>query len=147
MSHAAFRTAALAFVAFAAHASLAGLAGCGGSEPPPPVAPPPAPAPTASATADTSGAPAPAPAPAQTTEEAHKLVVLAASCWLGGLWGDALGEQDAATKASGNETRCHELERRVWQTDDKTHFEQLRALEQNAVSDVVAAVDTAAKAD
>src|SRR3974390_2102728 len=125
MSHATSRSAALALVA---HSALAGLAGCGGSEPPPP-------------------APAPPPPAVQTPEAGHKLVVLAASCWLGGLWGEALGEQDPAAKATGNETRCHELERRVWQTDDKVRFEQLRALEWTAVSDVVAAVDTAAKAD
>jgi hypothetical protein len=73
-------------------------------------------------------------------------VVLAASCWFGGLWGEALGEQDQA-KVTGIETRCHELERRVWGGDDKTHYEQLRALEQNAVSDVIARVDEASKND
>lgn len=115
---------------------------CGGSQPPAPAPP----APVASATPPAApAAPAPAPA-AQTQEEAHKLVVLAASCWFGGLWGDALGEQDQA-KATGIETRCHDLERRVWDTDDKTHYEQLRALEQNAVADVVAKVDVAAKGD
>jgi hypothetical protein len=73
-------------------------------------------------------------------------MVLAASCWFGGLWADALGEQDDVKKA-GIETRCKELERRVWNADDKVHYEQLRGLEQNATSDVVAAVDSAAKAD
>jgi hypothetical protein len=62
------------------------------------------------------------------------------------MWSDALGEQDQA-KVTGIETRCHDLERRVWDTDDKTHYEQLRALEQNAVADVIAKVDVAAKGD
>ena len=116
-------------------------AACGGSQPPPTASPAPvsSSAPLASATA------APAPV-AQTQEEAHKLVVLAASCWFGGVWSDALGEQDQA-KATGVETRCHDLERRVWDTDDKTHYEQLRALEQSAVADVVAKVDVTAKGD
>jgi hypothetical protein len=124
-------------------ASIA-LAACGGSEPPP-AAPPPAtvasaPPPPASSAAATT------PAPAQTQEEAHKLVVLAASCWFGGLWADAMGEQDQA-KQAGIEARCHEIERRTWNTEDQAHFEQLRALEQNAVSDVVAAVDLATRTD
>ena len=128
----------------AAVLALLALAACGGSEPPP-VAPPTPPAPSDSA-APVASAPPAAPAPSQTQEEAHKLVVLAASCWFGGMWGDALGEQDQA-KVTGIETRCHELERRVWSTDDKVHFEQLRGFEQNAVSDVVAAVDQATKTD
>lgn len=120
------------------------LAGCGGSPPPPPPPPPPpvvAPPPVAS---DTT--PPPPPAPTQTQEEAHKLLVLATSCWFGGVWADALGEQDQA-KVTGIETRCHELERRVWGADDKTHYEQLRAFEQNAGADVVAKVDETAKTD
>jgi hypothetical protein len=120
-------------------------AACGGSQSPPAAPPPPvaSPTPPAGASASAPGAPAPA---AQTQEEAHKLVVLAAACWFGGMWGEALGEQDQA-KATGTETRCHDLEKRVWDTDDKTHYEQLRALEQNAVADVVAKVDVAAKGD
>jgi hypothetical protein len=91
-------------------------------------------------------APAAVPTGPQTQEEAHKLVVLAASCWFGGEWADALGEQDD-TKKAGIENRCHELERRVWGADDKTHYEQLRALEQNAMADVIAKVDETAKTD
>jgi hypothetical protein len=135
MGHAATCSAVLAVLA---------LAACGGNEPqpippPPPTAASDSPAPVAT-TAPTTGA------PVQTQEEAHKLLVLAVSCWFGGLWGDALGEQDQA-KVTGIETRCHELERRVWSTDDKAHLEQVRAFEQNAVSDVIAAVDQATKTD
>jgi len=74
------------------------------------------------------------------------LVVLAASCWFGGFWADALGEQDQM-KQAGTEARCHELARRIWDTDDKVHLEQLRGLETNAVADVVARVDTLSKSD
>jgi hypothetical protein len=96
--------------------------------------------------ADSSAPAAAAPAATQTQEAAHKLLVRAASCWFGGVWADALGEQDDVKKA-GIETRCKDVEQRVWQADDKVHLEQLRALEQNAVSDVVAAVDLATKND
>jgi hypothetical protein len=118
------------------------LAACGGSSPPPAPPPPPPPPPPVA----TEAPPPPPPATAKTHEEAHKLIVLAASCWYGGVWSDALGEQGPA-KAAGAEARCHDLERRVWGADDKTHFEQLRALEQNAVADVVARVDESAKGD
>jgi hypothetical protein len=84
------------------------------------------------------------PAPAQ--EEAHKLAVEAASCWFGGLWSDALGEQDQA-KQAGTEARCSDLAKRVWGTDDKAHIEHLRALESDAVADVVAKVDSLSKND
>jgi hypothetical protein len=122
---------------------LAAMA-CGGSEPPP-AAPPPA-ASAAAAPADSAPPAATAAAPAQSTEEAHKLLVRAASCWFGGMWADALGEQDDV-KQAGIETRCKEVERRVWSADDKAHLEQLRALEQNASSDIVAAIDLATKND
>jgi hypothetical protein len=119
------------------------LAGCAGSAPP--LAPSPSPAVNPAPLPVTGATPAP-PSPQQTREEAHKLVVLAASCWLGGLWADALGEQDSTTQA-GIHARCGELERRVWNADDDAHLEQLRALEANAVSDVTANVDLTAKND
>lgn len=79
--------------------------------------------------------------------EAHKLLVEAAACWFGGPWADALGSQDAA-KPKTVDARCHELERRVWGgAEDKIHYEQLRALENNAVADVIAKVDNSAKQD
>jgi hypothetical protein len=80
-------------------------------------------------------------------DEAHRLVIAAAACWAGGTWSDALGEEDAM-KQKGIEARCSDLERRVWAgAQDKTHYEQLRALETNAVADVVARVDETARAD
>jgi hypothetical protein len=117
------------------------LAACGASTPPP-SAPPPAPPPPVA----TAAPPSPAPPPPPTQEDAHRLVVLAASCWFGGLWADALGEQDPV-KAAGIESRCHDLELHVWGADDKTHYEQMRGFEQNAVADVVAKVDSTAKSD
>ena len=109
---------------------------------------PAAPAPAAPAVAATPPVPSP---PVQATKPssesgAHALFIEAASCWLGGVWGDALGQQ-GAMKQAASESRCRDVERRVWATEDKTHYEQLRALEMNAVADVVAKVDETAKAD
>jgi hypothetical protein len=42
------------------------------------------------------------------TDHAHALVIQAASCWLGGLWSDALGEVGDARDA-GIARRCHAL--------------------------------------
>ncbi len=133
----------LRMASFLAAAICAALPACGGSEPPPAA---PLPPPAASAAPPSDSAAPPAAAPSQTQEEAHKLLIRAASCWFGGMWADALGEQDDVKKA-GIETRCKDVEQRVWQVDDKAHLEQLRALEQNAASDVVAAVDLASKND
>jgi hypothetical protein len=125
-------------------AVLAPLAACGGDKPQP-VTPAPSgdtgsPPPSSSANVATP------PASGGSQEEAHKLVVLAASCWFGGMWADALGEQDQM-KQAGVDGRCKQLEEKVWGADDKSHYEQLRALEQNALADVVAKVDDTAKGD
>jgi hypothetical protein len=51
-------------------------------------------------------------------------------------------------KQKGIEVRCQDLERRVWAgAQDKTHYEQLRALEMNAVADLVAKVDETARVE
>jgi hypothetical protein len=71
----------------------------------------------------------------------------AAACWFGGTWADALGEQEPV-KEKNIESRCTSLEGRLWGgASDKVHYEQLRALEMNAVADVVAKVDETARAD
>lgn len=126
-------------------ALLAPLAACGGDKPQPATpgpsattAPPPG--------STTAAVVTPPPPTSGTQEEGHRLVVLAASCWFGGMWADALGEQDQM-KQAGIEGRCKQLEQKVWNTDDKPHYEQLRALEQNALADVVAKVDDTAKGD
>jgi hypothetical protein len=120
------------------------LGACGA--PPPPASPlPPGPDAPPPPVVMTESHP-PAPAAPQTQEDAHKLVILAASCWFGGLWADALGELEP-TKTPAIEARCHDLERHVWGADDKTHYEQMRGFEQNAVADVVARVDSTAKSD
>jgi hypothetical protein len=134
------------FVAFSIAACAAALlsADCESS------APVPAAAPQTQVSPPIAGPPASAPsspAASEAGQEAHRLVIAAAGCWSGGTWADALGEQDLV-KQKGIEARCHDLERRVWGgAQDKTHYEQLRALEMNAVADVIAKVDETAKAD
>jgi hypothetical protein len=93
-----------------------------------------------------SAAQPPAPA-AQASDEAQALITLTASCWFGGTWADSLGEQ-GAVKESAIESRCRDLERRVWGgATDNVHYEQLRALEMNAVADVIAKVDETARSE
>jgi hypothetical protein len=72
--------------------------------------------------------------------------MIAASCWFGGLWADALGEE-GEMRSKGVEGRCHELEQKVWGTEDKSHYEELRALGKDAAADVIAKVDEIAKND
>lgn len=55
-----------------------------------------------------SSPPPAATAPASARGSAHDLVTQATSCWLGGLWSDALGEKDAA-RIAGIERRCEAL--------------------------------------
>ncbi len=103
-----------------------------------------APPPVEGAAAPASTPPV-APAAGEASTGAHRLIVAAAGCWSGGAWADALGEQGVG-KEKGIEARCHDLERQIWAgAEDKTHYEQLRALEMNAVADFLARVDETAK--
>jgi hypothetical protein len=65
---------------------------------------------------------------------------------MGGFWSDALGEP-AENKKANTEARCHDLEHKVWDTEDKARFEELRGFSPKAVGDVVARVDVIAKGD
>ena len=141
----------LAMSRLAAFGAVLALPACAGQQASQPSAGPPANATSANETPATSPVTSPAtprPEATQTAhDEAHKVLVEAAACWFGGTWADALGSQDAA-KPKTVEARCHELERRVWGgAEDKIHYEQLRALEPNAVADVIAKVDSSAKQD
>jgi hypothetical protein len=77
---------------------------------------------------------------------AHKLLVTAAACWFGGMWSDADGVATPARKFA-SEARCHELTSSVYGVDDKVRYEQLRALEANAVDDLAKKIDDLAKVD
>jgi hypothetical protein len=128
--------------------SLACLAlGCGGSSPAPSSPAPP----TATAPAETPAASAtPKATPTTATREgapAHKLLVAAAACWFGGTWSDAEGADTPDARKAASEARCHDFNGRVYGADDKEHYEQLRALEANAVDAVKQKIEDLAKVD
>jgi hypothetical protein len=119
------------------------LAGCSASEP---------------RQADTPvSAMGPKPLPAtQTDGEAERLVVGATSCWMAGLWSDALGEQDnppsyatgvADGRTVGIERRCDAVLEQVYGTVDPMQYKQLRAIEARVVDDLATRVRSIAGKD
>lgn len=91
----------------------------------------------------------------QTDGEAERLVIGAASCWMGGLWSDALGEQPDSRRwgvartadPRGIERRCGAVLAHVYGTFDPMQYEQLRAMEPRVVDDLAARVKGVAEAD
>jgi hypothetical protein len=79
-------------------------------------------------------------------EAGHNLAMLAAACWFGGIWGDAEGDS-TEMRAEASQARCHDVVRRVYGSDEKDRYEQLRALEPSVVGDVAGKVETLAKDD
>jgi hypothetical protein len=122
--------------------ALASLSTAACGSPPPPLqagdAPPP------SAAADTSAAPV-AAAVGDGTAQAHALVIQAASCWFGGLWSDAEGAADSRRAAA--EKRCLGLVQRLYGSDDKVKYDQLRLVDPRVVDKLAADVDKLAAAD
>ena len=99
----------------------------------------------------------PKPLPgAQTDGEAERLVVGATSCWMGGLWSDALGEQDnppfdvtgrSDARTAGIEGRCNALLVHLYGTVDPMQYRQLRAVDAHVVDDLAVRVRSVAKND
>ncbi len=91
----------------------------------------------------------------QTDGEAERLVIGAASCWMGGLWSDALGEQSdprgwgvaRTADTRGVERRCGAVLAHVYGTFDPMQYEQLRAMEPRVVDDLATRVKGVAEAD
>src|ERR1700730_3828987 len=80
----------------------------------------------------TTAASAPAEPPA--TGAAHALVIQTASCWLGGLWSDAIGEQgDAPDAAIRN--RCLDVVQAVGGPASVSYY-PLRAVDTAAVGQI-----------
>ena len=120
--------------------------GCGGTPPPAPAPPPPPNAPDIVAvTPGDAGATAAPSAPPR--GEAHKLVVALAGCWFGGVWSEGEGADTPETRKAASEARCHDATRRALGADEKEKYEQLRALEANAVEDAAKKVADVAKDD
>jgi hypothetical protein len=105
-------------------ACLVALAGC--------VKPPPQQADVPLATQGARPLPA-----AKTDGEAERLVVGAASCWLGGIWSDAVGETN---RPAANGRRCEAVLVHVYGTADPLRYRQLRAVEPIVVEDIAARV-------
>lgn len=76
---------------------------------------------------------------------AEDLAYEAIACWLGPVWGDAIGEPVEQRKAN-TEARCKDVVARTWGArDSKGDLERLRALEANAVADLLHRVDALAQ--
>jgi len=99
--------------------------------------------------------PKPMPGP-QTDGEAERFVMGAASCWMGGLWADALGEQDEPpfnvsdihdARTAGIQRRCEALLVHAYGVVDPTQYQQLRAVEPRLVDELAARVQAIAATD
>jgi hypothetical protein len=103
------------------------VAACGGGNAPPPASAAATAAPTTSVSKSMPNV----------GDSAHDLAMLATACWFGGVWGDKVT----------TEATCMDVVKRVYGSDDKAHFEQLRAYEDAAIADVAAKVSSKAIAD
>lgn len=93
----------------------------------------------------------------QTDGEAERFVVDATSCWMGGLWSDALASEpanpslDAAVqmdvRTAGIEGRCNALLVHLYGVVDPMQYRQLRAVEPRVVEDLAVRVRSIADND
>ena len=119
------------------------LAGCGAAEP------------HQALVASSATGPRPLHA-TQTEGAAERLAVSATSCWMGGLWSDALGEQDnppfnvtglTDARTAGIERRCDAVLVDVYGTIDPMRYKQLRAIEPRVIDEIAARVRSVAGND
>lgn len=98
----------------------------------------------------------PRPLPGAGTDgEAERLVVRAASCWMGGLWSDALREQDPTSppdesmnaRVAGIQLRCGAVLTQVYGVEDAMQYKQLRAVEPRVVDALATRVQAIAAND
>ena len=73
------------------------------------------------------------PTAAKGASSAHDLVIIAASCWFGGLWSDALGAT-AETRRGSAERRCTVAVEAILGAPDKAKYDLLRSLEPATVT-------------
>ena len=78
-------------------------------------------------------------------ERAHALVLQATSCWLGGLWSDASGD-DKAARDGAIESRCMQLLRSVGESPESTYY-PLRAVDAAIVERLAERVGKTAQQD
>jgi hypothetical protein len=109
--------------------------------------PPPAQATAEGLPPEPTAASTPAPAPiSDGPGGAHALFLHAAGCWFGGLWSDAEGASPDERRAAG-ERRCMGLVKRLYGTEDKVKYDQLRLIEPAVVDQLAAEVDKLASRD
>jgi hypothetical protein len=87
----------------------------------------------------------PAADPPASPGRAHDLVMHATSCWMGGLWSDALGEKDEA-RLAGIRQRCEAVLESIGMTPEERYF-PLRAVEPYVVEAIAKRVQALAGAD
>jgi hypothetical protein len=92
----------------------------------------------------------------QTDGEAERLVVKTASCWMGGLWSDALRQPDAPSvdlagardaQAADVRQRCTGVLTELYGVEDAMQYKQLRAVEPRLVDDLAERVRAIAAND
>src|SRR5579862_7434910 len=69
----------------------------------------------------------------------YKLGLLATACWMGGVWSDAEGTPPA-TWRDRDDQRCRDLVLSIWGRFDQARYEQIRAVEDRAVADLLAKI-------
>lgn len=79
------------------------------------------------------------------TDKAHKLLVSATACWLGGIWAQAEGEWTVAAKRTGDETRCKDVLFQATMKDED--LAPLRALDPKIVGPLSDKIEAFAKED
>jgi hypothetical protein len=113
------------------------VAGCG--SPPNPAQPEGSAPPASSQTAQ--------PATAGGPGAAHALLLHAAGCWFGGLWSDAEGTLTADERRALGEKRCMNLVMRLFGSQDKVKYDQLRLVDSVVLDRLAKEIDELAAAD
>ncbi len=79
-------------------------------------------------------------------EEAHRALIAAVACWMGGMWSDAEAASDE-DRVTVSKRRCQVLIRRLYQRDDPDLEERTRSLEPMAVAQLRDKILALAKSD
>ncbi len=84
--------------------------------------------------------------PVQTGAAAHRLVIAAGACWLGGLWSDAQGVSDIE-RSDASKKHCGDLIKQAYGSDVQDRVERIRALDAVEVAELAGKLDSAARAE
>jgi hypothetical protein len=114
--------------------SLVGALGCGGT-----------PKPTAHEAPATTASVATPPPPKP--DDPYDIITAAASCWLGGLWSEAEGDEGAAERRAATAKRCLQAAHALSGQDDPLKVESLRVLDASTTDELVAKVKALAPND